>query len=278
MKQLLRFILFSLLFTNSFLAQAINDLDDLQNHYEAFEYSIVIKKSQNLLAYKERFSDSVLIKIYAIKAAAHYAMGDKADARKSFIELLKIDENFNLSNVKYSPKLVELFNNVKQEFTDILQTKKDKKQQQNLNSGNKIEKKGINYNNPLPVVIVKSLALPGWGHLHLEDNTKGWILTSASVATLGSLVYFIFDSNNKEKSYLSEVNSNLIQEKYNKYNSSYKIRNALIVTYAAIWLYTQIDILFFSNELGSKNISPQFSNNILPSGNNSVTISFQVNF
>ncbi|MEK6553091.1 MAG: hypothetical protein AABZ54_06545, partial [Bacteroidota bacterium] len=44
-----------------------------------------------------------------------------------------------------------------------------------------------------------------------------------------------------------ESNKLLIQQKYDDYNKSYKIRNVLIISYAVIWLYSQIDLLFFSN-------------------------------
>ncbi len=277
MKQFIGITLFFFSFFSPFLAQTTNDLDELQKHYEAFEYSTVIAKSKNLLLDKNRFSEQDLTQIFTLKAASHYAMGDKANTRKSFIELLKLEKNFELNSVKYSPKLIELFNNVKEEFADILQTKNKNPQLKNRETVNlESQKKVINSN--LNTAIAKSIVLPGWGHLHIKNNTKGWILTSASTITLGSLIYFIFDTNSKEKNYLSEINFALIQDKYNKYNSSYKIRNTLIATYAAIWIYSQIDMLFFSNELGSKNITSQILNNFLPADKNSIAISFKINF
>ena len=87
--------------------------------------------------------------------------------------------------------------------------------------------------------------------------------------------YKLHDANNKENDYLSEINSTQIQIKYDEYNKSYKIRNALIATYAAIWIYSQIDILFFSNQLGSENISAHISDNLQLTNQNKITLSFK---
>jgi hypothetical protein len=89
------------------------------------------------------------------------------------------------------------------------------------------------------------------------------------------MLYFIVDANEKEKAYLSETNSVLIQSNYDKYNKSYKIRNTLIATYAAIWLYSQIDLLFFSNSIGSKHLSEGISNHIQVLPNDSFALSFK---
>jgi hypothetical protein len=256
-------------------AQSFNEINDLQKHYESFEYSTVISKADNLLLDKERFSDESLIQIYMLKAASHFAMSDNEDSRKSFIDLLKINENFELDSTQYSPKLIDFFKNVKAEFWDIL----------NVNYDSEISKPEDESKIPIQIIksdfhtaIAKSLILPGWGHLHLKNNTQGWILTSVGTITLSSMIYFIFDANAKENNYLSETNLDLIQRKYVEYNNSYKIRNTLIITYAAVWLYSQVDLLFFSNEIKSENISVSFSNTYQKFDNSKILISFQIPF
>ncbi len=258
-------------------AQSLNEIHELQKHYESFEYSTVITKADNLLSDKERFSNESLIQIYTLKAASHFAMNDLSDSRKAFIDLLKIKEDFKLDSSQYSPKLIEFFTSVKTEFLDIL----------NVNNGNETQQTEPDTINQIPkqiiknnfnATIAKSIILPGWGHLQLKENTKGWILTSISTAALGSMIYFIIDANTKENDYLSETNPDLIQKKYNDYNKSYKIRNTLIATYAVVWLYSQIDILFFSNQLGSNNISVNFPNMYQKPDNNRISIAFKFQF
>jgi hypothetical protein len=258
------------------IAQSNNNIDNLQKHYESFEYSKVISESNNLLLDKDRFSDQSLINVYTLKAASHYAMGDKTNSRKSFIELLKIDDEYELDNVTYSPKLITFFNEVNKEFLDIIKANGEKqKSEKEVDTANIIQQTNIS-NTELNTAFAKSLALPGWGHLHLNNDTKGWILTSAGTVALGSMIYFIFETNSKERDYLSETNSQLIQTKYDEYNKSYKVKNTLIVTYAVIWLYSQIDILFFTNELGSKYISAQIQDKFKPAKTDKITLSFRI--
>lgn len=256
------------------IAQTNKELDALQNEYESFNYATVISKAHDLLLDKERFSDETIIEISTLKAASHYAMGELENTRKTFIEILKLNENFELSNISYSPKLVDFFHEVKAEFLDVLKVNEEKYTQQKEVQPAFIDQTQL-LTHERNTALAKSLLLPGWGHLSLGDNTKGWILTSAGVAALGSMIYFIVDANNRENDYLSEINSTQIQIKYDEYNKSYKIRNALIATYAAIWIYSQIDILFFSNQLGSENISAHISDNLQLTNQNKITLSFK---
>ena len=102
------------------------------------------------------------------------------------------------------------------------------------------------------------------GQIYLDNKTKGWITTTVSTINLGALIYFIFDAKSKEDAYLKESNKSLMQQKYNNYNSSYKTRNILIASYVAIWLYSQIDMLFFSNGSESTTIkqTPDLASNV----------------
>ncbi|OGV88193.1 MAG: hypothetical protein A3J88_01340 [Melioribacter sp. RIFOXYB12_FULL_38_5] len=70
-----------------------------------------------------------------------------------------------------------------------------------------------------------------------------------STANLAAMIYYVFDTNKKEDAYLKETNKFLVDQKYASYNSSYKTRNILIATYAALWIYSQIDLHFFNNTL-----------------------------
>ena len=230
-----------------------------------------------MLLHSGSMSDKDLTDIYMIKAASHFAVKEDGNSRKSFIEVLKINSDFEIDDVIYSPKLVSFFNEVKEEFLDIIMT------EEKIKTLEKIDKSvlpahSLALNKEMNSAIAKSLIVPGWGHLHSKYNTKGWILITASTAALGSMIYFIVDANKKENNYLAETNATLIQQKYDDYNSSYQIRNLLIASYAAIWLYSQIDILFFSNELGSENISLNNSANYYPQNSNNIVVSLQIPF
>lgn len=259
-------------------AQSNGNLESLQSYYESFEYFAVINKANNLLLEKDKFSDQSLILVYSVKAASHFAIGDKENSRKSFIELLKIDNGYKLNVRAYSPKLISSFNEVKSEFLDILKlNNKIVTRQRTLKHVNVIPNP-IFKNEDINSAIAKSLVLPGWGHLHLNDNTKGWILTSTGAVILGSMLYFIFDANKKESDYLSATDHYLIQSKYTDYNKSYKIRNLFIAGYAAIWLFSQIDLLFFSNEVGATKISSTKKANVSQVNSDRITFTLHIPF
>ena len=124
--------------------------------------------------------------------------------------------------------------------------------------------------------MLRSLILPGWGHFYSSDDTKGYILSSLSAVTLGVMIYSIFDTQTKENEYLAETTPLLIQEKYGQYNSSYKTRNILIASYALLWMYSQIDLLYFSANNSSLRISVSFEEKNIPSLSSRLKFAFPI--
>ena len=61
------------------------------------------------------------------------------------------------------------------------------------------------------------------------------------------MIYFIVETDSKHKDYLTETSPHIIEGKYQKYNDSYKIRNLLIFSYAAVWIYSQLDLFLFTD-------------------------------
>jgi hypothetical protein len=61
------------------------------------------------------------------------------------------------------------------------------------------------------------------------------------------IIYFSIDANKKEELYAKETDPGLIEYRYDNYNRAYKLRNISIAAFAGIWLYSQIDLLFFSD-------------------------------
>ena len=195
------------------------------------------------------------------------------DSRKTFVDILKIDSNYELDNAQFSPKLQEYFNNIKSEFQDILELKNDSQNKEPGNISNISTSDQFS-----PGAVIKSLLLPGLGHFDSNNNTKGWTLTIISSLTLGSMIYFIADTYSKEEKYLKERDPILLGSAYDKYNKSYQIRNSLIFAYVAIWLYSQIDMLFFSNDTNSFELSTSKFNNLYSISNNKFEISFSLSF
>ena len=234
-------------------AQLQEDFKDLQNLYESFQYNSVIYKADSLLTEYEQIDVGLFEKINTLKAASQFSIGEERESRKTFLEILKIDRDFQLDSILYSPKLLSHFSQIKEEFLDITENEVD--DIPDTSRVNYDSLKLYHDHNLMKSAIAQSMLLPGLGHLKMNYKTKGWVLTTISSVTLGSMIYFIFDTHSKEEIYLKENSATFNQSKYDDYNKSYKIRNSLIIAYAAIWLYSQIDLLFFSNTLSSEPLS-----------------------
>lgn len=247
-------IILLLIFTSlELFAQSVVDI---KHKYESFEYRQVIDFTNNLLLSDTSLTKNDFIELHKMKAISYFSLAESDSARYVFIEILKMDPEFSLDPIRTSPKILVFFNGIKDEFNEILSSAKLAEAEERTIIPSEIEVFDHGrFNNSL----IRSTVLPGWGHLFADENTAGLILTSAGTLNLGTLVYFIIDSDKKQNNYLNETDVTKISDKYNKYNTSYKIRNILIASYAAIWLYSQIDLIFYSHDMFTSKIKPTFA-------------------
>lgn len=228
--------------------QSQNKIEEIITKFESFEYEEVINLS-NVYLSEFQFGNSDLIRIYTMKGVAHYSLSQTNEARKSFLEILKIDNTVTLDPAKISPKIITFFEELKSDAS-IFFDKNDKETENKVDSLSlgEIDKFDFKSNDEFRNSMMRSIVAPGWGHLYSGDNTKGTILSVLSTAALGSMIYYIHDTNSREEDYFNQTDPDLIKEKYDEFNSSYKTRNTLIFAYAAIWLYSQLDLMVFSND------------------------------
>ncbi len=261
MKKVILISIFSLFFSFNILGQNRADLNELKTQFQSFNYSDVISIADKLLKDKTQLNKDNQIEIYLLKGISHYSLGQSDSVRTSFYEIIYLNDTYEIDPSRVSPKIIDEFEKLKTEYSRFILNK---------NSLVAVKRDTVHIVDTLLVkpdkdvysaTVIRSMVLPGWGHIYSGYKTKGWILTSASTLTLGSMVYFIFDANDKRSQYLNELDPRLIDEKYDDYNTSYKIRNSLIVAYALIWIYAQIDILFVSEIPFTPEISTANANN-----------------
>ncbi|MFZ0452930.1 MAG: hypothetical protein WCE54_08135 [Ignavibacteriaceae bacterium] len=243
------FFLFSI---NIFCQINGDSLKTLKKQFESFEYQKVINSANKLLAGKDTISKANLKEIYRMKGISHFSINQDDSAKYSFREILKLDSTYSLDSSKTSPKIVAFFNDIKKNFRNeqieirkLAEARTDTvyvpQYVRNINSEENLKKS-----------IALSIIFPGVGHLARGYTVKGWIFTALTAATLGSTIYFTYDTNRRQKDYMNQTQPSLISSKYNSYNSAFKKRNLSIIALAAVWLYTQIDLLFISNDSQNK--------------------------
>ncbi|MFC2084467.1 hypothetical protein ACFLS9_05375 [Bacteroidota bacterium] len=272
------FVLFiSILYSGFSLAQNLSTLKVLKEKYESFEYDSVIVIANDILTNIDTINNSQRIEIYTYISLAHYALGNNEAAKSSFTVILSIDKNYQLDPTAVSPKIITFYNEVRKTYKDINEVTDDNTS--SINDANLPNSRFIQIEkNLIRNSMIHSVILPGWGHLYLENNTKGWFLTTASSVTLGSMIYYIFDTNSKEEKYLNETRDTFIETKYNDYNSAYKIRNVLIISYLIIWVYSQIDLLFFSDTIFINKINSVLNTQVKTEYPNSLIFSLRIPF
>lgn len=260
------FFIFSTVFAQE------SDYGRIKKEYESFEYENVIRLSDNFVK-QTGIADSVLADVYLMRAVSFYSVGDEISARVSFTEILKIDKNYSPNPAEISPKLISIFNEVKTEYMKSIEPPKIESDslKQVLDSPEFL-------NEQMRQSILRNIALPGWGQLYKETNAKGFILSTASTANLAGMLYFIISTNKKENEYLNETNKTLIQQKYDDYNRSYKTRNILIFSYAALWIYSQIDLLLSSGSNSSDENTSVANGFIIDHSQNKIWFGYKISF
>lgn len=227
--------------------QIPDSLAEMQKKFEQFQYGDVISMANRLLMRKYPYTKKDLLDIYKMLGIAHYSLSEDDAAKKSFIEMLRIDSTFKFDSTKVSPKIISFFRQVKNDYVE---------QQREIEARTVVridtvyisqKENNLEYIDKERGAVARSLIVPGLGQLYKEEYLKGTLLTLLSTAALISSVYFIIDTNEKEKAYLIETNPALIESKYQDYNSSFQKRNISLISYGVIWLYSQIDLLFLSD-------------------------------
>lgn len=265
-------------FFNTITAQG-DILKEIRYKFETFRYEDVVRLSDQIIATYRDLPPDTLLSVYTMKAVAHYTLNQEELSRRSFIELLKINKGFQLDPIIISPKIISFFESIRTEYNRILETRiaetnTAKDTVRNIEPSISLEGFQSYRTN-----LLQSLIFPGLGHLWDNHETEGWILTSLSAINIGSLIYFIIDTNKKENAYMNESNQLYIQDKYTQYNSSYKTRNILIASYIVLWTYSQLDLLLFHDGPAVEDkIKPAVGAKILPDNSVEYNISFKLLF
>ena len=263
------FIIILLIGASYTFAQEVS-YQKVKQMYEIFEYENVIKLSDQLIL-QGGISDSLMIDIYIMRANTFFLKEDDVATRKSFENILMIKKNYTPDPSNVSPKLISIFNEVKTEY--LFNHPEVKQPQDSTQTRQEIK---IIDPSTMKSAIVQNLFLPGLGQLYIGDNTKGWLTTSISTLSLGAMIYSVLNTKKNEDAYLNETDKLLIRQRYDDYNKSYKTRNILIISYVAIWLYSQIDLLFFSN--GEQDSSGKLSQLNYFNFTSSTLSALQINF
>lgn len=233
----------------------------MKKKFDLFKYGDVISIANRLLLKKAPFNRADIIDIYKLKGISHYSLSEDDAAKKSFIEILRMDTSYTFDSTKVSPKIISFFQQVKENYIQ---------QQKEIEARTVVRidtvyvpqiEYDIEHESRLKNAIARSLLVPGLGHLYLKTNFKSVFLTVLGSASLISSVYFVIKTEEDEKAYVVETDPGIIEKKYDQYNRTFMKRNISLITFGVIWVYSQLDLLFFSNDEQGRTILKNTSMN-----------------
>jgi tetratricopeptide (TPR) repeat protein len=228
---------FLFLIAGNLVAQSGSDplLTVLQEHYENFQYQEIIDLASEKLR-QDSLSPETRMHILHFKALAHYARGEMDRSMAAFNSLLQINPDYSLDASKYSPKIIEFFNDIKTNF--LVRPLVEPQTPPEIITH--IDTLHVPVMTPLPAL--KSSLLPGWGQWSMGEKRKGSVLMGAALISLSGSLYYTCQTREHEQNYLNSTKLPQIEQNYDRYNSSYRKRNIFWGTFATLWVLSQLDL------------------------------------
>ena len=224
------------------------EIQSLEEDYRKFNFQRVIDKGKFLL--KDPFltkGDS--LKVYQFMLNASYTLNDTVQARKLINEILNCSSDFVPDPKITSPKIVEFFNLIKKQKITL------------PNSAGKLKKNQSESLTSIPSPPVKylfsTLFLPGSGHLWQGEKKRGYLFSTISAVFWGGIYYYSHKTSENRKKYMQAAGNDDYDDLYDRYNSSYKIRNTLIAGYVLYNCYVLYD--FYTSRNHEQKLSLQYS-------------------
>jgi hypothetical protein len=240
---------------NSYAQDFSSEIQALENDLKDFNYQIVLNKGRFLLS-ESNITKKDSLQIYGYILNAAYSLNDTTMAKDIIKDALKSFPSFAPDPRITSPKIVNYFNSVRMRFIN------SKPEEQPIVN----DRKNLLIK-PVPTkYLLTSILYPGSSHW-FKGYKKGYYFTGISTILLGGIVYSSLKVGDTRENYMQAKTNENFDRLYNDYNSAYKIRNSLILTYMAFNIYTLYD--FYSNEIKNTELSVSMIQNP-----NSVAIQF----
>ncbi len=175
------------------------------------------------------------------------------EAELEFREALRLNRNVKLDPLLFSPKILDFFEGVKVEMAET-------GSEESLDPG--VVPRYVLVPDHRSEAVLRSMVLPGWGQLYKGDRTKGIVLLGVwEFTAAGSLTAHVL----RQQAQDTRLEARTLEEALNRYdtfNRRHKLRNALLLGAAGVWLVSYVDALLIDNRPRERRnllFSPTFS-------------------
>lgn len=227
-------MLFLILSTPAVRAQQENNdvLDDIHAAYERLDFSVAEARINAALKVYTQFTPSELSDIHTVYALIFFARNDLENVRSQLSQALQLQPELVLDPVVTPPRLRELFVAIKTEQKAKVQ-----------NSQTVPDVRYMILEDKRPAAAMRSLFLPGWGQRFKGQKKKGLILTGLwGISAAGTFATHLA-RNRAEERYLAATTPDLIETRYQTFDTLHKVRNNLFLAATGIWVYSYADAL-----------------------------------
>lgn len=207
-------------------------LHEVQALYENLQYHQVLSRVKAELEARPQQPLSRLEVLLKYLALAEASLGREAEARGTLASLVLVNPDFQFHSGEVSPKIMEIFQDVRSEY---------------VRSGG-TEKQQPTYlvrTDRRSQLILKSIAFPGWGQI-IAGEKRGYAWgTLFTTALVGSGVA-AYMTHQTHTDYLDAYEPDVITSCYETYNQWYQWRNTLILTTILTYTGNLLDVSFFT--------------------------------
>lgn len=232
MNRVLATAVFLLLGVSLLLAQEppTSTVQAIRTAYENFRYSLADSLAEMALEHYDRFQPGELVQIHIYAGSANFAMGREEKARRHFFSALSLNPDFQLDPVRFSPKIISLFEEVR-------------KQVRQGTGSSSFRIRYVLVPDPRLKALWRAAVFPGLGHFVLQKKRKAFVLAAAAGAELIVAGIFYIEARTAHQDYLNARTLPEINRTYDRYRTFYRIRNVAVACYIGTWLYSLMDVL-----------------------------------
>lgn len=224
--------------------------EKMLNAFQTLKYDNAQQFARQITEKYDSHTRFELLEAHKILGIIAYQSDQKTnEATVQFEQALSLDQTTTLDSIYASPRTIQFFETLKSKF--IAENKFD------------LSEKSVSYRyliqpDPRPNATFRSMVLPGWGQIYKNDTRKGYLLITSSALTMITVGLFHVLQNNAHSDYLNATAPDDIQQKYDRYNQRYKIRNNAALLGGGVWIYAFFDALLVPPKTSKTKVTISF--------------------
>jgi len=210
------------------------ELLEIKYLYEDLHFSDVIQAGHLLLDDVESIKDPAqLVFIHQYMGISFFQLNRIDSSRVHFLALLSIDPQKELDPLTTSPKIIKLFEQLKNDFKNLSNEKVYLPYPQYILLEDK-----------RPGAAWRSAVLPGWGQYYKGQTSRAYLMGGAFTLSTLTLIVSAIEENSYRKKYLNSTDPEEISDDYHTYNSWSQLRQVSTYTTIGVWLLVFADALW----------------------------------